>query len=124
MPKNEMIEKINTILDELSIKHHALFWDENLFGKKPKVYAVYDEENSVSTVASNNEDEVLSERCTITFFCHRSVYDDSKYRDLKRKCSKTFLTAGFLISNGFENYERDTGYFRFDLEIEKESEEI
>jgi len=117
--KNEnALSILETVLASLKITSCELFWDENIFGKKPKIFAVYSfEGNMEARLSSSDEAEVLFDDITLSVYIKPNIRDKYEFRNLKVQCKKALCAAGFFVSDGYEAYEKETGLKRFDLEL-------
>lgn len=109
---------LETVLADLNIPYCDLFWDENVFGKKPKTFAVYSFENDgAADLSSDDETEVAYDDLTVSFYVRLNLKNNHEFRQLKTKCKNVLYTAGFFVADGYETYEKDTGLKRFDLRL-------
>ncbi len=105
------LKKISEIFKKLNIETVELFWDETVCGKKPTLFSTYkisDESEELSSC-----DETETEEIEIEI----SVFAKDNFRTIKSTLIKELQEAGFFVEVGFETYEKDTKYKRFDLEL-------
>lgn len=106
------IEKVKKILDDVGMKHASIYWDENKQEKKPSTYAVYRVDGETDRIKSNDLSEVEETEVIL------SVFTTSQYfRSLRKMLKSKLMLEGFSVSQGFEEKENDTKYYRFDLNL-------
>ena len=108
----EAVEKVKKVLDDAGIKHSSLFWDENKQSKKPSTYAVYRVDGEIDRIPSNDTSEVDETEIVLSVFTTSQFF-----RSLRKALKSKLISEGFSISQGFEEKEKDTKYYRFDLEL-------
>ncbi len=109
---------LETVLANLNIPYCELFWNENIFGKKPRKFAVYSFSSDCrAELSTSDKAEVACDEITVSFYLKQDLKNKFEFRQLKAECKKALMAAGFYISEGYETYEKDTGLKRFDLEL-------
>lgn len=111
LEKYPYLKKISKILEDHKIEMVELFWDETNFGKKPKIFAIYkvsEENEELSSCDETEREEVQIEL---------NIFTKENFRTTKSTLIKELRAAGFFVEVGYETYEKDTKYKRFDLEL-------